>query len=137
MEARERRRAIEFKLVLGGNETVGVFRQRRGNPDVIDFKQLAEQARRGGPATIALKRGVDENLVLWKWRERAIEGGPEDARADGQIQILDYEGGPISTYRFIQAWPSKYTGAGARLDSPNDDGDVELIVLEYEGLERA
>jgi phage tail-like protein len=135
MEASERRRAIKFKLVLGGKETIGVFRQGRAGTEVIDFKEIDQQGRRSGPATIVLKRGVDQNKSLWEWRNRAIEGGPDEARTNAEITLLDYDGSTIATYSLKQAWPSKYTGASR--DRPAEAGEVELVEIAHEGLKRA
>jgi T4-like virus tail tube protein gp19 len=134
MEASRRGRAIAFKLVLGGNESVGIFRQGRGKTDIIDFKVIDRQ-QRARSTRIVLKRGIDVDKGLWKWRDRAIRGGPDDARTDAQIELLDYDGTPVATYTIKQAWPSKYTGAGR--DKPADDGEVELVEISHEGLKRA
>ena len=45
-------------------------------------------------SNITLKRGVDESLELWKWRKQVIEEGPDSARVDGYIELLDYNGTP-------------------------------------------
>jgi phage tail-like protein len=135
MEASERGRAIKFKLVIGGKESVGVFRQGGASTDVIDFKEIDQQGRRGGSASIVLKRGVDVNKTLWEWRDQAIRGGPDEARTNAEITLLDYDGSTIGTYSIKQAWPSKYTGA--RRDEPADAGEVELVEIAHEGLKRA
>jgi phage tail-like protein len=133
MEASKRGRAIAFKLVLGGNETVGVFRQGRAT-DVIDFKEIDQQRRRSGSASIVLKRGVDVDKSLWNWRDRAIKS-PDQARTDAEITLLEQDGSPVGTYTIKQAWPSKYTGV--RRDEPANDGAVELVEITHEGIERA
>jgi T4-like virus tail tube protein gp19 len=135
MQASRRVGAIAYKLVINGHETIGLFRESRSETDVIDFKEIDAQGRRPSPASIVLKRGVDEDLNLWKWREQAIQEGPDQARTDGQITLLDNDGTAIATYSFKQAWPSKYTGV--RRDEPADDGEAELIEIEHEGIERA
>ena len=41
---------------------------------------------------IVLKRGVDESLDVWKWRQTVIQEGPDNARVDGNIALIDYSG---------------------------------------------
>lgn len=135
MMKRERRRAIAFKLVINGHESVGLFRQGAGETDAIDFKEIDRQGRGSGSGSIALKRGVDQDKTLWKWRTWAIESGADEARTDAEMTLLDDDGNAVATYTIKQAWPSKYTGAAR--DKPADDGELELVVIEHEGLERA
>ncbi len=59
---------------------------------------------------IVLKRGVDETLDVWKWRQTVIKEGPDNARVDGNIELIDYSGKTIATYKFDQGWPIKYSG---------------------------
>jgi phage tail-like protein len=124
-----------FKLVLGGQETVGVFREATADleGEVID---LAEPKRVRGTANktgdITLQRGIDENKSLWKWNQRMIDKSVEGAGVDGQILLLDYDGSPIATYSLKQAWPSKYTGGA--LSAGSNDVAVESIVIAHEGL---
>jgi phage tail-like protein len=145
MPAKEPRPASHFKLTLGGKESAGVFREISGldnESDVVEHKFVDEQGfqavRKVPSATkwsnLALKRGVDENLTLWKWRQQVIEGDVDGARTDGQIQLLDYKGAVISTYKFLQGWPIKYSGG--TLSATSNEVALEEIQICHEGLER-
>lgn len=145
MPAKEPRPASFFRLKLGGHESVGVFQQVTGldsETDVVEHKACDEQGR---PFTrkvaghvkwsnIVLKRGVDENLELWKWRDAVINEGADSARIDGTIEVLDISGSPIATFQFKQGWPIKYTGA--TLDATTNNVALEEVHIAHEGVER-
>jgi phage tail-like protein len=145
MPAKQPRPANHFKLILGGNETVGVFREvslGTSETDVVDHKFVDEQGKpsiRRVPGAnkagnITLKRGVDENLKLWEWRKKVIDGGVDAARVDGTIQLIDYLGAPISTYSFKQGWPIKYDAGN--LSATSNEVALEVVEIAHEGLER-
>jgi phage tail-like protein len=145
MPTREPRPASHFRLKIGGHETVGVFREVSGlesETEIIEHKSVDEN---GIPVTrkvpghtkwsnLTLKRGVDENLELWKWRDQVTKEGPDSARVDGTIELLDYKGSVISTYKFIQGWPIKYSGG--TLNATSNEIALEEIQICHEGLER-
>ena len=83
---------------------------------------------------ITLKRGVDESADLWEWRKQVLDEGPDSARTDGFVELLDYSGSPIARWKFLQGWPIKYTGAS--LDPNSSDVAVEEVVICHEGMER-
>ena len=142
---KEPRPASHFKLVLGGHEAAGVFREVSGlssETEVIEHKYVDEQGKpnyrrvTGANKTgdITLKRGVDNNLELWKWRQTVIQSGPDAARVDGQIMLLDYDGSVISTYKFLQGWPKKYDGG--TLSAASNEVALESVEIAHEGLQR-
>jgi phage tail-like protein len=145
MPAKEPRPASHFRLTLGGKESAGVFREISGldnESDVVEHKFVNEQGqqtvRKVVGATkwsnLSLKRGVDEDSTLWNWRRQVIEGDIDGARTDGQIQLLDYKGQVISTYKFLQGWPIKYSGG--TLSATSNEAALEEIQICHEGLER-
>jgi phage tail-like protein len=145
-KAKEPRLGSFFRLTLGGKESIGVFREVSGLSSETEVTEQAEVDERGRPvvrkvagatkwANIMLKRGVDNNLDLWKWRQQVEEEGPEEARVDGTIEVLDTRGQPITTYKFRRGWPSKYEGPDLRADSK--EVAIETIEITHEGLERS
>ena len=145
MPMREPRPASYFRLTLGGKESVGVFKEASGfdsETEVIEHKSIDANGRpytrkvAGGIkwSNITLKRGVDEATDLWKWRETVLKEGPDKARTDGFVELMDYTGQPIARWKFIQGWPLKYTGAS--LDPKSSDVAVEEVQICHEGLER-
>ena len=57
-------------------------------------------------SNISLKRGVDESLDIWKWRETWSDSGPDSARVDGNIALIDYSGSTIARGSSTRAGPS-------------------------------
>jgi phage tail-like protein len=145
MPSKEPRPASHFRLDLGGHEGVGMFRECAGldsETSVIEQHSVDDNGRpliRKVPgavkwSNITLKRGVDESLDIWKWREQVINSGPDSARIDGNIALIDYSGSTIATWKFDQGWPIKYTGA--TLNASGNEVAVEEIQICHEGLQR-
>jgi phage tail-like protein len=145
MPEKQPRPSSHFRLSLGGRENVGMFRECSGldsETEVIEQKSVDANGqpvvRKVPGATkwsnIVLKRGLDEDLELWKWRDTVIKEGPEQARVDGEIELIDYTGETIATYSVLQAWPLKY--AGSSLNASGNEVAVEELHICHEGLER-
>jgi phage tail-like protein len=145
-KAKEPRLGSFFRVTLGGKESIGVFREVSGLSSETEVTEEREVDERGRPvvrkvpgatkwSNITLKRGVDNNLDLWKWRQQAEEKGPEEARVDGTIELLDSQGRPITTYKFRRGWPSKYEGPA--LNASSNEVAIESIEITHEGLDRS
>ncbi len=83
---------------------------------------------------ITLKRGITDNMDMWKWRKQVEDGNVEGARKNGTVTMFDQVGGAIAEWTFDKAWPSKVTGPAIKADS-NEIG-VEEMVLVHEGIRR-
>jgi len=145
MPAKQPRSTSLFRLTLGGKESAGVFREVSGlknESDVISHKYVDDQGKQvtrnlvGSTkwSNIECKRGVDEGMTLWQWRQQVIDGDLDAARMDCTIQLLDYKGQVISTYKVLQAIPVSYD-AGTFNATANEVA-LESITLAHEGLER-
>jgi phage tail-like protein len=135
-----------FKLNLGGHESAGYFKECTGlssSHHVVAHTSADEQGKslvQKFPgqlewSNITLKRGVDSNSELWKWRQEVIDGKVDGARKDGTIEVVDWEGKPVITYSFLRGWPCKYSAPG--LNSSGNDILVEEIEIAHEGFTRA
>jgi phage tail-like protein len=135
-----------FRLTLDDRELSAMFRECTGldsESEITEYRSLEDSGqpvvRKVPGATkwsnITLKRGLGENRELWDWRGVVHREGAHAARTDGTIELIDSEGSPIATYRFIQGWPVKYSAAEPLAAS----GDVagERIVIAHEGFVRA
>ena len=134
-----------FKLTLGGHESAGFFKECTGlsssNTVVTNTsadangKSLIEKfPGQLEWANITLKRGVDSNSELWKWRQEVIDGKINSARKDGSVEVVDWEGKPVMTYAFVKGWPCKYSAPG--LNAGGNDILVEEIEIAHEGFTR-
>ena len=145
MPPKEPRPASRFRLDIGGKEGIGSFRECTGLDSETTVIEHTSIDANGNPvvrkvpgplkwSNITLKRGVDESADLWTWRKQVLDEGPDSARVDGFIELLDYNGTPIARWKFLQGWPTKYTGAS--LDPKSSDVAVEEIQITHEGLDR-
>lgn len=134
-----------FKLTLGGYEGAKYFKECTGlssENTVIedpsgDEKGKTQKQKVPGQLTwsnITLKRGVDNNNQLWTWRQLVIDGKFKEARTDGTIEVVDWEGAAVVTYAFVQGWPCKYTAPG--LSAGANDILVEEVEIAHEGFTR-
>jgi phage tail-like protein len=145
MPAKQPRPASHFTLQLDGREAVGSFRECQGldsETSVIEHTSVDD----GGLPTIrkvpgqnkwsniVLKRGVDEQTTLWQWRQEVLDAGPDQARTDGIITLVDYDKAVIAAWSFRQGFPIKYTGA--TLNAGGNEVAVEEIHICHEWLTR-
>jgi len=65
------------------------------------------------PATITLKRGVDNDQSLWIWHNRVIVGDPT-ARATCSLLLQNTARETLARYQLLNAWPSKLDVAGLK-----------------------
>ena len=143
--AQKPRPTNHFRLQVGGKEAIGQFREVSGldtESEIIEQKEVDANGRpvivkvSGNPkwSNIELKRGVDTNKSLYEWRRMVEDEGPDKARTDCTLELLDYDGSPIASYSITQAWPVKYTGAS--MNAGSNEIAVEGITLAHEGFER-
>jgi phage tail-like protein len=63
-----------------------------------------------------------------------VDKGPDGARTDCTLELLDYDGSAIATYTITQAWPLKYSGVS--MNAGSNEIAVEGITLAHEGFKR-
>jgi phage tail-like protein len=144
-EAKRPRPTNHFRLNIGGREAVGQFREVSG----LDSEQEIVEQNEVGPngdqftkkvpgrvkwSNVELKRGIDVDKSLWEWRYQVETEGPDAARTDCTLELIDYDGSPIATYTILQAWPSKYTGAA--MNAGSNEIAVEAMTICHEGFKR-
>jgi phage tail-like protein len=74
---------------------------------------LTKQYGKVKPATITLKRGVDDDQSLWRWHNRVVIGDPT-ARATCSLLLQNTARQTQASYQLINAWPSKLDVAGMK-----------------------
>jgi phage tail-like protein len=143
--AQKPRPTNHFRLQVGGKEAIGQFREISGldtESEIIEQKEVDANGRQvtvkvsGSDkwSNIELKRGVDVDKGLYEWRRMVEDKGPDGARTDCTLELLDYDGSPIATYTITQAWPVKYTGVA--MNAGSNEIAVEGITLAHEGFKR-
>ena len=134
-----------FSLEIQGIETA-TFQQATiggSSTDVIEHREvgsdgkqyITKQAGNLKFDDIVLKQGVTDDMSLWNWRQKVVDGKIDDARKDGSIVLRDSENNPIARYDFKRAWPSKYKPAD--VNTTNNAVAVHEITLAIEYLARS
>jgi phage tail-like protein len=143
--AQKPRPTNRFRLTVGGKEAIGQFREVSGLDSEQEIVEQKEVDQNGNPviikvpgnlkwSNIELKRGVDVDKGLYEWRRMVEDKGPDSARTDCTLELLDYDGSAIATYSITQAWPVKYTGVS--MNAGSNEIAVEGITLAHEGFKR-
>ena len=133
--------SLEFQGVLPG-----AFREASGlgsENEVVDYKTADSKGQsltfkvpgRLKWDNIVLKRGITDNLDLWKWRKQIEDGKVEAARKNGSVVLFNQADEEIARWNFVKAWPSKL--GGPQLNAGNNEIAVEEITIVHEGVVRA
>jgi phage tail-like protein len=144
-QAQKPRPTNHFRLQIGGREAIGQFREVSGLDSEQEIIEQKEVDANGNVAikkfpgnlkfsNVELKRGIDIDKALWEWRYQVETQGPDAARTDCTLELIDYDGSPIATYTLLQAWPSKYTGAA--MNAGSNEVAVEAMTICHEGFKR-
>ena len=137
--------AYHFTLDLGGAEAAGWFKECTGltsEHTVVEHQSADANGRaviqkfpgQAKWSNITLKRGVDNQMQLWQWRKDIVDGKINSSRKDGTIQVVDWEGNPVMTFKFVRAWPCRYSAPG--LSAGGNEILIEEIEIAHEGFER-
>lgn len=81
---------------------------------------------------IILKNGFTD-WELWDWCQDFALGKSE--RKSGAIHLLDDSGNQVTSWLFVEAYPTKWTGPS--LDSTKSAVATESLVLAHHGLFKA
>jgi phage tail-like protein len=133
-----------FRLEIEGKIS-GYFTEVSGlgsEHEVIDHKVVDDKGRetilkipgRLKWGDISLKRGITDEMDIWEWRQKVVDGKLKDARTNCSIVMLDRDYEDVARWDFKNAWPSKVSGPNLKADS-NDLG-IEELVLVHEGIVR-
>ena len=136
---------FQFRLELAG-EITGYFSECSGigsENEIVEHKVVDENGHeyiqkmpgRLKWNDVTLKRGITDNIQIWKWREKVEKGNMKEARKNCSVVMLDRDYQDAARWDFLNAWPSKVTGPELKADS-NDFG-VEEVVIVHEGMKRA
>ena len=83
---------------------------------------------------VTLKRGITQDLEIWKWRDLIVKGDLKGSRTAATITMFSRDYKPVAIWHFANAWPSKVSGPSLKADG-NDIG-VEELTIVHEGMYR-
>ena len=87
---------------------------------------------------IILKRGITNNMELWRWRQQVVDGDMKSARRDGSLAMYDNTLKEVARWNFTQAWPSKLISnpVDASATSPSGGMAIEQVNIAVEQIIR-
>jgi phage tail-like protein len=109
--------------------SIDVIEYRTGSSKETGVQKLPGLARY---PDVTLRRGVIGSLDLYNWINEVRNGSSNSGRTV-TIQLLSEDRVPVLTWKFLRAWPVKYSGPA--LDAKGTDVAIEELVLSYERLE--
>ena len=118
-----------FQEVSGLDSTVDVIEHREGG-DNLTPRKLPGMTKH---SNITLKWGLADDRQLYDWHRDVIRGTVR--RRSGSIVLLDRAGREVMRWNFVNAWPTKWTGAS--FNAEGNDVAIETLELAHEGIERA
>ena len=116
-----------FSEVSGIEADVAVVDNRPGTDKAPGFRKLPGEAHF---ANIVLKRGLTDDLSLWQWMQKTLDGKIE--RKNGSIVLLSEAGEEVLRFNFRDAWPTKWTGP--TLNGGAGGIAIETLEIAHEGL---
>ncbi|WP_156756332.1 phage tail protein [Actinokineospora pegani] len=93
---------------------------------------MSKQFGKTKPATVVLKRGVDQDYALWTWHQEVLAGQPT-ARRTCSLILLDMANVPKQTYQLLNAWPSKLEIGG--LKAGGSEAVIATVTLTCEQID--
>ncbi len=136
-------RGFKFRVQIDGIQRAG-FREVSGldsATDSVDYREgddktvtISKLAGLKKFANITFKRGITDDLDLWKWRKQVMDGKIKDARKNGSIVLMDDEGNDVAQWDFREAWPVKWTGP--TFNATANEVAIDTLEITHEGLDR-
>ena len=75
---------------------------------------LTKQFGKTKPATVTLKRGLDDSPLMWSWHQAVLDGNPNARSTSCSLLLQDTMGQALATYQLRNAWPSKLELGGMK-----------------------
>ncbi len=75
---------------------------------------LSKQFGKTKPATVTLKRGMDDDASLWTWHQGVLDGDPNARSTSCSLAMYDTQQNPKAQYYLYNAWPSKLAVDGLK-----------------------
>ena len=134
--------AFKFRVTINsqvGEPQTAFFKSVDGlsaETEVVDYQEggvtapIRKLAGATRYANIRLTRPFTGDRSLFNWH--ATIQKPNPIRVDGRITLLDRQGNPIATWKFVNGVPVKWTGP--ELDASTNEVALETIEIAHEGL---
>lgn len=134
-----------FKLKVDGVEIAAITEVSglKMEADVVELKaqtkdgKFINQKMMGRPKAgeITITRPLTDEKVLEEWIKKVYQGQLKEARKDGEITVLSYDGVPIKAYKFKRGFPKSFEIGSLKAGAT--DVLTEKITIAHEGVELA
>jgi phage tail-like protein len=115
-----------FTQVSGFSAQVDVLEYPEGG--INDYvHRLPSRIKQGN---ITLKRGVAKEASLLEWLQQSVV---KVKQTDLSIKVLDFEGKPLQTWSFRQAYPVKWTGSD--LNAGGSEFLTQSLEVAHSGMQ--
>ena len=120
---------IAFSELSGITSEVEVTEYMSSNSMGVSLSKVYGRTK---PATVTLKRGVDQDQTLWVWHQQVLRGDPT-GRKSCSLLLLDSTGAVKQTYHLLNAWPSKLDVGNFK--AGGSDAAVATVTLVCEQID--
>ncbi len=115
-----------FTQVSGFSAQVDVLEYPEGG--INDYvHRLPSRIKQGN---ITLKRGIAKEASLLEWLQQSVI---KVKQTDLSIKVLDFEGKPLQTWSFRQAYPVKWTGSD--LNAGGSEFLTQSLEVAHSGMQ--
>ena len=81
-----------------------------------------------------MKRGFTDDMKLYEWRQKVVDGKLTDMRKNGSVVLYDYENKEVLRWNFVNGWISKLSGPSLNAGG-NDVAIEEDLTISSRGPE--
>jgi len=137
-ERKDSFRGFKFRIEVGGITRAGFREASVAQHPIESLEDPAKLAALKLPShkrdlVITLRWGVTDDVELWAWRKKSVEGTVE--RKNGSIVLVDDTGKEKVRWNFVKGWPTKWTGPS--VNAAGNEVAIETLEITHEGLEKA
>ena len=118
-----------FSEVSGFDASIEPIEYRKGDMATETPLKVAGLRKYGN---ITLKKGMIEGKVLYDWILKGLTGEVE--RKTVTVSLLDEKQAAVSSWKVINAWPTKYSAPD--FNATSNEIAVETLELAHEGMTR-
>ena len=117
-----------FQEVILPESEIEVIEYRDGSDVLSSVRKMPGRTKY---SNLILKRGLINSPKLYEWFKQTKQGTLE--RKDITVSILNEEKEPFATWKFINCWPTKYSGS--TLNAKGNEVVIETLEIATEDVD--
>jgi len=119
---------IVFQEVILPESEIEVIEYRDGSDVLSSVRKMPGRTKY---SNLILKRGLIKSPKLYEWFKQTKQGTLE--RKEITVSILNEEKEPFATWKFINCWPTKYSGS--TLNAKGNEVVIETLEIATEDVD--